>query len=204
MREDDYYQLLGVSRYATRDAVRRAFRTRVRAIHPDCNPQIPLAAEKTRKLISAYKVLADPARRKQYDLSLVPRAAPPVLAHHCTNDFYSQSTSRTLMVVFAVVLVACVALLVGRGILADQPRVFRPVLDIVDLSTVDGACDAVIYLYPSDELESYLVAGSRPNETLEWPMPNGAEVYADTHLHASAWTDRRRSRKQAPFGFAIP
>ena len=204
MRPVDYYQLLGVSRCAAHDAVRRAFRTRVRAIHPDCNPQTPMAAEKTRELIQAYRALADPARRRQYDLSLVPRAAPSVLEPHRTNDFYSQSASRTLMVLCAVALVACMALLIGRGILADQPRIFRPFLDTVDLSAVDGAYGTVICPYSSDELESYLATACQPTETLEWPMPNRVAAYADARLRVDAWPDLHWTRKQAAVGFAIP
>ena len=204
MRWDDYYQLLGVSRYVSQDAVKRAFRTRVLAVHPDCHPQTPMAAEKTRKLIQAYKVLADPARRRQYDSSLVPHVQPAVIAGYHTTSFYSQSTSRTLMVVCAVALVACMALLVGRGILADQPRIYRPFLDTVDLSAVEGSRGDVFYSYCSSEIEPYLAAGCRPSDTPEWPILNRAEADAYTHLWLDVPADVHWDRTEAPLEFAIP
>lgn len=63
----DYYQILGVSPGADREAIRKAYRTGVRKYHPDAAPANPYAAAQFRSLQEAYEVLADPHSRKRYD-----------------------------------------------------------------------------------------------------------------------------------------
>ena len=64
----DYYQILGLDDDAPAEAVKRAYRSRVRACHPDRHPDDPAAAERFKGVTEAYEVLSDPARRQQYDL----------------------------------------------------------------------------------------------------------------------------------------
>ncbi len=63
----DFYELLGVSRQATADDVKRAYRRRARELHPDANPDDPDAAERFKELSRAYQVLSDPDQRSRYD-----------------------------------------------------------------------------------------------------------------------------------------
>jgi molecular chaperone DnaJ len=63
----DYYEALGVSRDATQDELKRAFRQKARETHPDANPGDPSAEQRFREVALAYEVLSDPQRRAAYD-----------------------------------------------------------------------------------------------------------------------------------------
>lgn len=65
----NHYQILGVSRNATPADIKRAYRARARASHPDHHPH-PDAARRFVLVRRAYEVLSNPARRRQYDLIL--------------------------------------------------------------------------------------------------------------------------------------
>lgn len=63
----DYYDILGVSRNATQDEIKRSFRRLARRHHPDVNPNDPEAEAQFKEVAEAYEVLGDPNRRAQYD-----------------------------------------------------------------------------------------------------------------------------------------
>src|SRR5260221_13207565 len=62
----DYYQILGVSRQAESEEVKRAFRKLAIAYHPDRNPSKE-AESFIKEIIEAYEVLENPASRMLYD-----------------------------------------------------------------------------------------------------------------------------------------
>ncbi|MFP7760645.1 molecular chaperone DnaJ [Marisediminicola sp. LYQ85] len=63
----DHYETLGVSREATPEEIKKAYRRLARELHPDVNPGAD-ASEKFKSVTHAYDVLSDPQQRQQYDL----------------------------------------------------------------------------------------------------------------------------------------
>ena len=63
----DYYGILGVSREATDDEIKRAYRKLAVKFHPDKNPDDPHSEEKFKELGEAYDVLIDPNKRAACD-----------------------------------------------------------------------------------------------------------------------------------------
>jgi curved DNA-binding protein len=67
VKTKDYYEVLGVSRGATEEQVKAAYRKLARKFHPDLNPGDKAAEERFKELQEAYDVLSDSEKRKLYD-----------------------------------------------------------------------------------------------------------------------------------------
>jgi molecular chaperone DnaJ len=66
MAKKDYYESLGVSRTASPDEIKSAFRRLARQYHPDVS-EAPDAEERFKEINEAYAILSDPDKRSAYD-----------------------------------------------------------------------------------------------------------------------------------------
>ena len=71
----DLYDVLGVSRDATAEEIKRSYRKLARELHPDVNPD-PATQDRFKEVTAAYEVLSDPDKRQMYDLGGDPRGGP--------------------------------------------------------------------------------------------------------------------------------
>lgn len=67
MEKRDYYEVLGVSKDATADQIKKAYRKKAIEFHPDKNPGDKTAEEKFKEAAEAYDVLSNPDKKARYD-----------------------------------------------------------------------------------------------------------------------------------------
>ena len=67
MAVTDYYQTLGITKDATADDIKAAYRKLARKLHPDLNPNDKEAVKKFQEVNAANEILSDPDKRKKYD-----------------------------------------------------------------------------------------------------------------------------------------
>lgn len=67
MAKRDYYEVLGVSKNASADEIKKAYRKKAIQFHPDKNPGDKQAEENFKEAAEAYDVLSDPQKRQRYD-----------------------------------------------------------------------------------------------------------------------------------------
>ncbi len=91
----DYYDILGVSREAKEDEIKRAFHKLALKYHPDRN-KLPDAEEKFKEASEAYAVLSDPEKRQQYDA----RGFDGINKQYKQEDIFNQTKFRDVFTEF--------------------------------------------------------------------------------------------------------
>jgi curved DNA-binding protein CbpA len=92
-----HYDTLGITPKATSEQIRRAYRALARRHHPDVNPA-PDAAAMFAQVQTAYAVLIDPERRRQYDAALAAaaleaRTSPAGTAHYTWRNIATETVA---------------------------------------------------------------------------------------------------------------
>ncbi|MEB3357988.1 MAG: DnaJ domain-containing protein [Synechococcales bacterium] len=97
MKQQTYYDVLGVHRDATLGEIKRAYRRLARRYHPDVNPGDRTALEAFQQVAQAYQVLSDPDARAQYDRQTFPAEGEGTTSETSTaespttaTDYYQQ------------------------------------------------------------------------------------------------------------------
>src|SRR5229473_8008884 len=67
VKKQDFYEALAVSRTATEDEIRKAYRKLARKHHPDLNPGDKASEDRFKKVQEAYDVLSDSKKKQMYD-----------------------------------------------------------------------------------------------------------------------------------------
>src|SRR5438034_2067720 len=76
----DPYEVLGVSKGASPEDIKKAYRKLAKKLHPDSNKKDPKAATKFSELNGAYEIVGDEAKRKQFDRGEIDAEGKPKFA----------------------------------------------------------------------------------------------------------------------------
>jgi len=144
--EKTHYQVLGVSAEATTDEIRRAYRERMRAVHPDVNEGSANGSQRMTELNVAWKTLSSPQLRRAYDSSVFVsnssfvntgfRASEPVIS-------YAPARFPWRGMIIASVIGAVLVLIAHALTSPSVPRPIDQLLSAGSCVNIDSSLSAV-------------------------------------------------------------
>jgi hypothetical protein len=192
VKTDDYYQLLGVSRLASQEAIKRAFHFRVKNAHPDLNQTDDQAHETTRRIIDAYQTLRNPRTRRQYDLCSAVSSPAMVIPEQPRASFFALSLFITTKKLAACVVFILGMVFLAGAIMQDRPPVFKAVLVDQGVEVPPRDVPMVVEPEPSDCLEWYQAREYQLTLASGWATSQIIETYSEAVRRA-----RHRGDKSA-------
>lgn len=127
------YNVLGVSKNASPDTVRNAFRARILQNHPDHNPKDPEAAARTRSLIEAYQMLTKPARNRSYKCEV--QITYDIGYPSCEISLPVWMQQCLAIAVFFTLILGAFGL--AAHVIDSRKTVFRPMTNVIIPMTLD-------------------------------------------------------------------
>lgn len=164
--EKTHYQILGVSAEATTDEIRRVYRERMRAVHPDVNRDSVNGSQRMTELNDAWKTLSNPQLRRAYDASVFVSKSSHVSSGVSNGEtFVSYSPARfpwrgmIIASVIGAVLVVIAHALTSPGV----PRPIDQLLSSGSCVNIDASLSAVEIScsQPHDAVVQQLIAIDR-------------------------------------------
>lgn len=141
----DLYEVLGVSREATEDEIKKAFRRRARELHPDVN-KAPDAEDQFKELNEAYDVLSDAQKRSAYDrFGTVPGAAGGLPAEEGAEDVAHAEPAAEQVLEVDVAAASVGAAAAGRAPMRKEGRDMGVGLRLTLEEVAAGAKKEIVY-----------------------------------------------------------
>ena len=96
MAKEDFYDILGITKNASPEEIKKAYRKMALKYHPDKNPNDKAAEEKFKLAAEAYEVLSDPEKKAKYDqYGHQAFEAGPVVVNDADHGMAAPTFSRT-------------------------------------------------------------------------------------------------------------
>ena len=100
----DYYEVLGLSKGASEDEIKKAYRKLSKKYHPDINKE-PDAEEKFKEVSEAYEILSDPQKRAAYDLVAASLVAASVVLKISSTLSLEEAVGQSIQMRLVKVLI---------------------------------------------------------------------------------------------------
>ncbi len=164
--EKTHYQVLGVSAEATTDEIRRAYRERMRAVHPDVNEGSANGSQRMTELNVAWKTLSSPQLRRAYDSSVSVSNSSFVNTGFCTSEpviSYAPARFPWRGMIIASVIGAVLVLIAHALTSPSVPRPIDQLLSSGSCVNIDSSLSAVEIscTQPHDAVVQQLIAIDR-------------------------------------------